>query len=256
MRRNSSPQTRNRAAESEAQRLRGPPPRARGALRGATWRTVPQVARNRVSFVKSGHGSVTHPSVETERLLLRPWRPAEDLDALVALQRRPRAVMRWVTPNRPLTPAESAELLDRLVGHWDSTATGSGRSSRARTRRRVHRLRRARDPVLPARRAARGRGRLAAGAGWWGRGPGDRGRAREHRLTASSASACARSSRSSTSATRARCASPSGSGCVAARTGCTRDAPPPAGHAAGPRRAVRRSGAGAPDGLRRAGRGR
>ncbi|HKP10285.1 MAG TPA: GNAT family N-acetyltransferase, partial [Gaiella sp.] len=60
-----------------------------------------------------------HPSVETERLLLRPWRPAEDLDALVALNADP-DVMRWVTPNRPLMPAESAELLDRLVGHWDT----------------------------------------------------------------------------------------------------------------------------------------
>src|ERR1700709_1499824 len=46
-----SPQTRERAAESEAQRLRGPPPRLRGALRGATWPTVPQAARNRVDFV-------------------------------------------------------------------------------------------------------------------------------------------------------------------------------------------------------------
>src|ERR1700750_773210 len=76
-----SPQTRNRAAESEAQRLRGPPPRRPGALRGATRPTVPQAARNRVDFVLR----VIHPSVETERLLLRPWRPAEDLDALAAL---------------------------------------------------------------------------------------------------------------------------------------------------------------------------
>ncbi len=66
---------------------------------------------------------MTYPSVETERLLLRPWRPAEDLDALVALNADP-DVMRWVTPNRPLTAAESAELLDRLVGHWDTHGYG------------------------------------------------------------------------------------------------------------------------------------
>jgi RimJ/RimL family protein N-acetyltransferase len=59
---------------------------------------------------------VIHPTVETERLILRPWRPAEDLEALVALNADP-AVMRWVAPNRPLTPAESAELLDRF-GLW------------------------------------------------------------------------------------------------------------------------------------------
>ena len=64
-----------------------------------------------------------HPSVETERLLLRPWRPAEDLDALAALNADP-AVMRWVAPNRPLSRAESAGLLDRIVGHWDDHGFG------------------------------------------------------------------------------------------------------------------------------------
>jgi len=66
---------------------------------------------------------VIHPTVETERLVLRPWRPAEDLDAIVALNADP-AVMRWVAPNRPLTPAESAELLDRVVRHWDEHGFG------------------------------------------------------------------------------------------------------------------------------------
>src|SRR3954469_23532046 len=32
--------------------------------------------------------------------------------------------MRWVAPNRPLTASESAELLDRLVGHWDTHGYG------------------------------------------------------------------------------------------------------------------------------------
>jgi RimJ/RimL family protein N-acetyltransferase len=66
---------------------------------------------------------VIHPSLETERLLLRPWRPAEDLDALTALNADP-AVMRWVTPNRPLTGTESAELLDRVIRHWDQHGFG------------------------------------------------------------------------------------------------------------------------------------
>ena len=64
-----------------------------------------------------------HPSLETERLLLRPWRPAEDLDALVALNADP-AVMRWVAPHRPLTRAETAEQLDRIVRHWDEHGFG------------------------------------------------------------------------------------------------------------------------------------
>jgi len=66
---------------------------------------------------------VIHPSLQTERLLLRPWRPAEDLDALVALNADP-AVMRWVAPNRPLTRAETAEQLDRIIRHWDEHGFG------------------------------------------------------------------------------------------------------------------------------------
>jgi RimJ/RimL family protein N-acetyltransferase len=66
---------------------------------------------------------VIHPTVETARLLLRPWRPAEDLHALAALNADP-AVMRWVAPNRPLTRAETAEQLDRFVRHWDQHGFG------------------------------------------------------------------------------------------------------------------------------------
>jgi len=66
---------------------------------------------------------VIHPSLETDRLLLRPWRPAEDLDALAALNADP-AVMRWVTPNRPLRPEETADLLDRIVRHWNEHGFG------------------------------------------------------------------------------------------------------------------------------------
>ena len=65
---------------------------------------------------------MTHPSLRTERLLLRPWRP-DDLDALAALNEHPE-VMRWVAPNRPLRREESAELLDRLVRHWDEHGFG------------------------------------------------------------------------------------------------------------------------------------
>jgi RimJ/RimL family protein N-acetyltransferase len=66
---------------------------------------------------------VIHPSLETDRLLLRPWRPAEDLDALAALNADP-AVMRWVAPNRPLRREESADLLDRMARHWDEHGFG------------------------------------------------------------------------------------------------------------------------------------
>jgi RimJ/RimL family protein N-acetyltransferase len=64
-----------------------------------------------------------HPSIETDRLLLRPWRPAEDLDALTAMNADP-AVMRWVSPNRPLRREESAAFLDLMVRHWDEHGFG------------------------------------------------------------------------------------------------------------------------------------
>lgn len=64
-----------------------------------------------------------HPTVETQRLVLRPWRPAEDLDTLAAMDADP-AVMRHVAPNRPLSRAETAEQLDRFVRHWDEHGFG------------------------------------------------------------------------------------------------------------------------------------
>ena len=66
---------------------------------------------------------MSHPSLETERLLLRPGRAAEDLDALAAMN-ADADVMRWVAPNRPLSRAESADLLDRIVRHWDEHGFG------------------------------------------------------------------------------------------------------------------------------------
>jgi RimJ/RimL family protein N-acetyltransferase len=55
--------------------------------------------------------------VDTERLRLRPWRAADDLPALAALN-ADAEVMRWIAPNRPLRPDESAALLGRIEDHW------------------------------------------------------------------------------------------------------------------------------------------
>ena len=65
---------------------------------------------------------MARPSLETERLLLRQWRPA-DLDALTAVNADP-AVMRWIGPQRPLRRDESAALLERIVRHWDEHGFG------------------------------------------------------------------------------------------------------------------------------------
>src|SRR4051794_13387730 len=60
---------------------------------------------------------VAGPVVETERLRLRPWRAAEDLPALAAINADAEG-MRWIAPNRPLRPEESAALLERIEAHW------------------------------------------------------------------------------------------------------------------------------------------
>jgi RimJ/RimL family protein N-acetyltransferase len=60
---------------------------------------------------------MTGPVVETERLRLRPWRAADDLPALAAVN-ADAEVMRWVAPNRPLRADESAALLERVEAHW------------------------------------------------------------------------------------------------------------------------------------------
>jgi RimJ/RimL family protein N-acetyltransferase len=60
---------------------------------------------------------VAAPVIDTERLRLRPWRAADDLPALAALN-ADADVMRWVAPNRPLRGDESAALLARVEAHW------------------------------------------------------------------------------------------------------------------------------------------
>ena len=55
-------------------------------------------------------------TVETERLLLRPWR-TDDLGALTALFAEP-AVWRYPL-RRGLTPEESERFLDRQIEHWE-----------------------------------------------------------------------------------------------------------------------------------------
>jgi RimJ/RimL family protein N-acetyltransferase len=61
--------------------------------------------------------------VETERLLLRRWRPDTDAEAFAAVNAQP-AVMRFIPPFRPMTRAESDALLERVVAHWDEHGYG------------------------------------------------------------------------------------------------------------------------------------
>jgi RimJ/RimL family protein N-acetyltransferase len=63
------------------------------------------------------------PTLETERLVLRPWRAREDLDALAAVN-GDEAVMRWIPPYRAMTRGESAAALERIVAHWDEHGFG------------------------------------------------------------------------------------------------------------------------------------
>jgi len=58
----------------------------------------------------------------TERLLLRPWRPA-DRDPFAAMNADPE-VMRYVGRGSPLTRAQSDELVDAIEAHWQQHGFG------------------------------------------------------------------------------------------------------------------------------------
>jgi RimJ/RimL family protein N-acetyltransferase len=60
--------------------------------------------------------------VETERLVLRAWRP-EDRPALAAINADPE-VMRWIGTGRVLGRGLSDDLVDRSVREWDTSGYG------------------------------------------------------------------------------------------------------------------------------------
>jgi len=68
--------------------------------------------------------------VETERLRLRPWTPA-DLDPLAALFAEPKF---WHFPfGRGLTAEETARFLDRQLDHWATHGYGTWAAERKET---------------------------------------------------------------------------------------------------------------------------
>jgi len=60
--------------------------------------------------------------IETERMLLRRWRP-EDAAPFAAVNADPE-VMRFIGDGRPLTRRESDELMARIERHWDEHGYG------------------------------------------------------------------------------------------------------------------------------------
>ncbi len=62
------------------------------------------------------------PSIETERLLLRKFRP-DDLDELAKLFSDP-DVMRYVGNGRPIDRDESERALKSIIRHWESQGFG------------------------------------------------------------------------------------------------------------------------------------
>jgi RimJ/RimL family protein N-acetyltransferase len=62
------------------------------------------------------------PMPTTERLLLRPWRPADR--APFAQMNADPEVMRYVGVGRPMTRAQSDELADAIQAHWERHGFG------------------------------------------------------------------------------------------------------------------------------------
>jgi RimJ/RimL family protein N-acetyltransferase len=71
------------------------------------------------------------PSIETERLLLRPWRE-EDLDAYAEMCADPE-VMRYIGSGRAIERDEAWRQIATFIGHWQLRGYGlwasPGRSS-------------------------------------------------------------------------------------------------------------------------------
>lgn len=61
-------------------------------------------------------------TVETARLLLRPWEP-DDLDELARLNPDP-VVMRYISGGRPLTYERVAGMLERGLTQWRERSIG------------------------------------------------------------------------------------------------------------------------------------
>ena len=162
---------------------------------------------------------VSEAVVETERLRLRPWRPAEDLLALAALN-ADAEVMRWVAPNRPLRPDESAALLRRIVDHWREHGYGLWAVEPRAGGDCIGFAGLAIPSFLPAVLPAVEVGWRLAPA-WWGRGLATE--AAEASVAYGFETLGLRSVVSIIDpGTRARCGSPRSSGCARARTACTR----------------------------------
>jgi RimJ/RimL family protein N-acetyltransferase len=62
------------------------------------------------------------PAIQTERLVLRAWRP-EDRAAMAAINADPE-VMRWVGTGRVLGRGLSDDLIDRFAREWDERGYG------------------------------------------------------------------------------------------------------------------------------------
>jgi RimJ/RimL family protein N-acetyltransferase len=65
---------------------------------------------------------MTIPTLETERLLLRPWRP-EDIDEYAAIVANPE-VMRFLGDGKPLSRPDAWRQLAMLAGHWSLRGYG------------------------------------------------------------------------------------------------------------------------------------
>ena len=62
------------------------------------------------------------PTLHTERLVLRAWRP-EDRAPFAAMNAEPE-VVRWIGDGAPLTRAASDALVDRIDEHWRARGFG------------------------------------------------------------------------------------------------------------------------------------
>jgi RimJ/RimL family protein N-acetyltransferase len=109
----------------------------RGAERGHAWHRT-AYGRSGTQFLAYSAGVAQRATIETPRLLLRPWQP-DDLAEFTRLLTDP-VVTRYIVVSTPFSPEDVAELSARTLEQWERNGFGPWAATEKATGRWVGRI--------------------------------------------------------------------------------------------------------------------